>query len=666
MAKDSLAPVIAVDEDKCVNCHACIAACPVKLCNDGSGDVVRLDAGRCIGCGSCLEACKHEARRGLDDAQAFFEDLRRGRDIIAVAAPAVAASFPQDYLRLNGWLESLGVKAVFDVSFGAELTVKSYLEHAKRDAPAAIIAQPCPALVSFAELYHPELLPYLAPADSPMLHAAKMAKEFYPDLRGCAVAVLSPCYAKRREFDEVSDAVGGDFYNVTFKSIEERLGRDGVDLRSFPEAEYEGGRAERAVLFSTPGGLLRTAMREVPALAEKARKIEGPRTVYDYLATLGPMIESGKAPFLVDCLSCERGCNGGPGTLTAGLPLDEVEGRIEKRSAEARAAWSRRLLGAGALRRMIASRWRPGLYARGYVDRSGGLGLSTPANAQLEAVYRTMGKTEEKDFYNCTACGYGSCEGMAVAIHNGLNKPENCHHFMARELDEAHREHELDRARLASERSDEARILGGSLTEMIRERMGRSAGLLEKAESTRSSISRFADVVDSISAIARQTDMLALNAAIEAARAGEAGRGFAVVAGEVRRLATKVQEEAARIGPYAAEIGGVVREIADEIRKSADYGADLSRIDELVSDAQGAKEAYDAAVENCPVADGAHDHDHAEDRERARSREDLQRPSKRPISSRMQSARRATPDSISSGEAYEKLSRMVLRAGSSK
>lgn len=27
-----MVPVIAVDEDKCVNCHMCIAVCPVKYC----------------------------------------------------------------------------------------------------------------------------------------------------------------------------------------------------------------------------------------------------------------------------------------------------------------------------------------------------------------------------------------------------------------------------------------------------------------------------------------------------------------------------------------------------------------------------------------------------------------------------------------------------------
>ncbi|MCL2119950.1 MAG: 4Fe-4S binding protein, partial [Planctomycetaceae bacterium] len=317
----NLAHVIDINKEKCVNCNQCIRVCPTRYCNDGSSnDHIGLNFDQCIGCGACIRACTHGAREIIDDTDSYIHDLRHGIQMVAVVAPAVAASFPNKYLHLNTWLKSLGVEAVFDVSFGAELTVKSYLEHIKKNHPKLVIAQPCPAIVTYIQIYRPELIPYLAPAHSPMLHTIQMVKEYFPEYRDHKVVVISPCVAKKREFEET----GLGDYNVTMAKLEDYLQEHRIDLARFKPSGYDNPPAERAVLFSTPGGLMRTAMREVPGIDENIRKIEGPG-IYEYLNHLHESVKAGINPLIIDCLNCEFGCNGGTGTKRIHASQDELE-----------------------------------------------------------------------------------------------------------------------------------------------------------------------------------------------------------------------------------------------------------------------------------------------------------------------------------------------------
>jgi len=433
-----LSKVVDVDKDKCVNCHKCIAACPVKFCNDGSGDYVTINEDLCIGCGECIIACTHDARTIIDDFDAALSGLRRGEKIVAIAAPAVAAEFPDAYLNLNGWLKSLGVAAFFDVSFGAELTIKSYLNHIKKNKPKTVISQPCPAIVTYIELYKPELIPYLAPADSPMTHTMKMVKHFYPEFAHHKMLVISPCVAKKREFDEIGI---GD-YNLTMKKIKDYLKDNRIDLKRYPKIDYSNRPAERGVLFSTPGGLLRTAEREVPGVSNISRKIEGPNLIYHYLGNLSKSVNKGIAPLIVDCLNCEFGCNGGTGTSKEGS-LDEIEYAVDKRNKEMQASYlgksflKSKYLAKRAVRKNIDKYWDENLYARKYRDLSKTNYLSIvkfPNNNELGKLYKDSLKEDKKDRLNCSACGYHNCEEMATAIFNGLNKKENCPHYVNKQI----------------------------------------------------------------------------------------------------------------------------------------------------------------------------------------------------------------------------------------
>lgn len=59
-----------------------------------------------------------------------------------------------------------------------------------------------------------------------MGHTVQMIRDFYPQYNDCAVAAISPCYAKRREFD----GNGRGDYNVTMRSIHAWMEGNGVRL----------------------------------------------------------------------------------------------------------------------------------------------------------------------------------------------------------------------------------------------------------------------------------------------------------------------------------------------------------------------------------------------------------------------------------------------------
>ena len=408
--KSILARIVNVDKDKCVNCHQCISVCPSKFCNNASEDFVEVNPDLCIGCGACIEACSHEARYGIDDFDSFL-DSKDKKQIVAIVAPAIAANFPDKYLHFNGWLKSVGVKAIFDVSFGAELTVKSYLYEIKSKNLKHTIAQPCPAMVGYVEVHYPELIQFLAPADSPMMHTIKMVREFYKEYKNAEFVIISPCYAKRREFDEVG--IGG--YNVTYKSLDNYFRKNNIDLGRYEPLSYDNPPAERAVLFSTPGGLLRTAQRELPGIENMTRKIEGHHTIYNYLGHFMESVNKGTAPLLVDCLNCEMGCNGGPGTLNVGKNVDEIENLVEKRSLAAQKNYLKtngffsKVTGKHTLKNLITKYWKKDLYIRKYADRSflKKKWIKEPDQKQIDEINKKMYKIEKQDF----TFGYSLNEG---------------------------------------------------------------------------------------------------------------------------------------------------------------------------------------------------------------------------------------------------------------
>jgi methyl-accepting chemotaxis protein len=167
-------------------------------------------------------------------------------------------------------------------------------------------------------------------------------------------------------------------------------------------------------------------------------------------------------------------------------------------------------------------------------------------------------KDSDKDLFNCGACGYQSCEEMAVALHNNLSHPDLCF---------AKHQAELTKSQEAmSKKSEQYEKFANDLFKAVEGMVGDVNETASLMQNVNSETKEMSNMIAVIAKIARQTNMLALNASIEAARAGQHGKGFAVVAEEVRNLAKSSNESAEQI---ATLVTGASKQI--------DTGAALSK-----------------------------------------------------------------------------------------
>ncbi|MDE5898510.1 MAG: chemotaxis protein, partial [Treponemataceae bacterium] len=422
------------------------------------------------------------------------------------------------------------------------------------------------------------------------------------------------------------DEIGMCVFNVTFNSLERYFKENGIRLSNYSPAEFDNPPAERGVSYSTPGGLMRTAARFVPHVGEITRKIEGHPGVFDYLAHLSKSIERGDSPVfqLVDCLNCEMGCNGGPATSNRAEHRDKVEGYIERRVKEqaVKAGGGRKPVPAKKMNKSLDKYWRADLYARTYVDRSDEFmsKFRHVGKDDIGKAYQMMRKSSARDMLNCSACGYKSCEQMAVAISLGLNKPENCYHFLHLVMEEMHENHKDEISSRIKATVDSVSVKVGdtgsriqSLVEIIDsvhqcisdssaaiEQMvanississvlDKNAGAVESlsgaSHSGQEGLNRVADFIRQIeqasggleqtnsviTTIASQTRLLSMNAAIESAHAGAAGKGFAVVSDEIRKLAENSSAQ-------AKEISGMLKNVRSLVGMTSQASGDAQKL----------------------------------------------------------------------------------------
>ena len=287
------------DNEKCILCRRCVAVCSkvqdvavIAPARRGFATHIAcafesdLADAPCVACGQCVAVCPTGALREREEIDNVRDALNDPEKVgVVAAAPAVRAPIGEEFGYPIGTntegkmftaMRMLGFDKVFDVNFGADLTImeeaNELLHRVKEGGTLPMFTSCSPGWIRYVEYYYPELIPNLSSCKSPMQMFGATVKTYWAqkegiDPKNIYVVGVMPCTAKKFEKTRENENASGypDIDAVlTTRELAKMIKTSGILYNELPDGTFDNPLGEftgAGVIFGATGGVMEAALR---------------------------------------------------------------------------------------------------------------------------------------------------------------------------------------------------------------------------------------------------------------------------------------------------------------------------------------------------------------------------------------------------------------------
>ncbi len=297
------------DNNKCILCRRCVAACNnvqtvgvIDASNRGFATKIASPFGRslgdvpCVACGQCINVCPTGALKEKDSVSEVEKLLADPeKTVIVGTAPSVRAALGEEFGypvgtdtegKMVAALKAIGFDRVFDVDMAADMTIMEegteFLARLNdKNAVLPMITSCSAGWIRFIEFNFPELLPNLSSCKSPQQMFGAIMKTYYAkktgiDPKNLAVVTVMPCIAKKFEVTRPDECAAGEGIpdvdaSITTRELARMIKNYGIDFKALDsKTQFDdpiGKGSSAGLIFGATGGVMEAALRTVAEVA---------------------------------------------------------------------------------------------------------------------------------------------------------------------------------------------------------------------------------------------------------------------------------------------------------------------------------------------------------------------------------------------------------------